>query len=68
MDAVNSLPKVPKAWRTPEIGHKFRLLQYWRAKLSFQWNNTDGTHKLQQLRENLPEEIDIFQGQQEQRD
>eukprot|EP00957_Ditylum_brightwellii_P138189 10534513-Ditylum_brightwellii.AAC.1 len=47
MDAASSLPKVPKAWWTLEIGHKFRLLQYWRAKLSFQWNNVDRTHELQ---------------------
>eukprot|EP00957_Ditylum_brightwellii_P205011 15341814-Ditylum_brightwellii.AAC.1 len=39
MDAVNSLPKVPKAWWTPERGHKFTLLQYWRAKLSFRQIN-----------------------------
>eukprot|EP00957_Ditylum_brightwellii_P195825 14920003-Ditylum_brightwellii.AAC.1 len=62
MDAANSLSKVPKACWTLEIGHKFRLLQYWRAKLSFQQNNMDGTHKLQQLRENTPEKINIFQG------
>eukprot|EP00957_Ditylum_brightwellii_P118521 9039327-Ditylum_brightwellii.AAC.1 len=62
MDAAHSLPKVPKAWWTPETGHNFRLLQYRRAKLSFQQNNMDRTHTLQQLRENKPEEIDIFQG------
>eukprot|EP00957_Ditylum_brightwellii_P039842 3016590-Ditylum_brightwellii.AAC.1 len=62
MDAETSLPKVPKAWWTPEIGHKFRLLQYWRAKLSFARNKMEGTMELGLLKKQLPDEINIFQG------
>eukprot|EP00957_Ditylum_brightwellii_P021912 1652259-Ditylum_brightwellii.AAC.1 len=62
IDAETSLPKVPKAWWTPDIGHKFRLLQYWRAKLSFARNKMEGMIELGLLKKQLPDDIDIFQG------
>eukprot|EP00957_Ditylum_brightwellii_P096163 7326365-Ditylum_brightwellii.AAC.1 len=50
MDAEISLPRVPKVWWTPEIGYKFRLLQYWRATLSFARNKMEGTMELGRLK------------------
>eukprot|EP00957_Ditylum_brightwellii_P210579 15365132-Ditylum_brightwellii.AAC.1 len=67
MDAETSLPKVLKAWWTPEIGHKFRLLQYWRAKLSFVCNKMEETTELGLLRKQLPDDIEIFQGDEKRR-
>eukprot|EP00957_Ditylum_brightwellii_P123414 9409581-Ditylum_brightwellii.AAC.1 len=61
MDAAALLPPVPRVWWHPKIGTAFRVQQYWEAALSFNWNNMDGSRKLDKIKRKLPEDTDIFQ-------
>eukprot|EP00957_Ditylum_brightwellii_P088646 6751759-Ditylum_brightwellii.AAC.1 len=63
MDAASPLPPAPRAWWHLEIINAFRLQQYWKTELSFQQNKVDGSMELEQIKQRIPEEVDIFQGE-----
>eukprot|EP00957_Ditylum_brightwellii_P184923 14083931-Ditylum_brightwellii.AAC.1 len=62
MDTASLLRPVPRAWWHPGIENAFRIQQCWKAELSFQQNKVDGSMELEQFKQRISEEVDIFHG------
>eukprot|EP00957_Ditylum_brightwellii_P049619 3763520-Ditylum_brightwellii.AAC.1 len=65
LNAEVNMPKLPEFWWSPEL-HTWNLIcRYWRIELAYKHNGMRDVNILNNIRLQLPETYDIFQGDKE---